>query len=205
MITDSNGRGATSDSVKNHMTREEKGKYVIEVAVAYTLDEAIQRVERGAIDVREAVVVVDNLTNDIRGTRLRPSLNPRELVNGVDKLRGVLKNAGATAAVICEVKPMQLGDVTPYNRHLADYLSAQKWGFGCRTQIRLNYLKPDGFHVRPQFDSVIDRTYACAIRGIYVNDPTPAEGFVPDYMRRRWQAEWPRLGGRSGQTANHGW
>ena len=177
------------------MTREEKAMCEIEICVAYTLDEAMQRVDRGAINVRDAIVVVDSLTNDIRGTRLRPSLTPSELVRGVDRLRGILVAAGARASVICQVKPMQLGDVTPYNELLSEYLRGQRGGFGCRTQIRLGHLKPDGFHVKPQYDSIIDRTYACAIKGIPVYDPTPSGEFVPDHLRRRWQAEWPKVGG----------
>ena len=173
VLTDSNGREATPDSIRNHMTHDERRLYDIEVAVPYTLEAAIQRVDRGAIDVRGAIVIIDCLTNDIRGTRLRPSVSPQQLVCGVDRLRRVLKMAGAKAAVVCQVKPMRLGDVSPYNDHLSDYLRGQKWGFSCRTQIRLSYLKPDGYHVRPQYDSIIDKTYACAIRGIPVIDPTP--------------------------------
>ena len=205
MLTDSNGRGATADSIKNHMTREEKRLYNIEVSVAYTLEAAIQRVERGAVDVRGAIVIVDNLTNDIRGTRLRPSLKPQDLVRNVDKLRSTLKTAGAAAVVVCQVKPMELGDVTPYNELLSDYLREQRWGFGCLTQIRLGHLRNDGFHIKPQFDSIIDRTYACAIRGIPVYDPTPRGEFVPSHMRRRWQKEWPRIGGGMGQREENGW
>ena len=204
ILTDSNGREATPDSIKNHMTKEEKKSYDIEVAVAYTLEAAIQRVHRGAVNVRGAIVIIDNLTNDIRGTRLRPSLSPQELVRGVDKLRGMLRMAGAKAVIVCQVKPMTLGDVSPYNEQLSEYLRSQRWGFSCRTQIRLNYLKPDGFHIKPQYDSVVDRTYSCAIRGIPVFDPTPASEFVPDHVRRRWQTEWPKVG-EGVRNANNGW
>ena len=108
------------------------------------------------------------------------------------------------AVVVCQAKPMQTVDVTPYNELLSDYLSAQRGGYGCQTQIRLGHLRSDGFHVLPQFDSIIDKTYACAIRGILVPDPTPIGEFLPDHLRRRWQAEWPRLGG-GGRNDNYGW
>ena len=198
IITDSNGRGATSDSIRNHIPIAERERYNIEVAVAYTTDEAYQRITRGAIDVRDAVVIIDNLTNDIRGTRVRTSLSPNELLQRVDQLREKMKMEGAFAVVVCQVKPMQMMDVTPYNGLISDSLSAQRWGFGCQTQIRLSYLKADGFHVLPQFDSIIDKTYACAIRGVLVPDPTPLGGFIPDHLKRRWQAKWPRLGGGGG-------
>ena len=205
VISDSNGKGATSDSIKNHIPREERDCYNIEVAVAYTVEAACQQVDRGAIDVRGAVVIVDNLTNDIRGTSTRPSLSPNALTHLVDKLRGRLKMAGAAAVVVCQAKPMQVVDVTPYNDRLSEYLCAQEQGFGCKTQIRLTYLKPDGYHVRPQFDSIIDKTYACAIRGVPVVDPTPLDSFLPDHLRRKWQALWPRIGGGGGGVMNNGW
>ena len=149
-------------------------------------------------------MVVDNLMNDVRGTRMRPSLLPHKLVRGVDKLREVLRRAGASAVVTCQFKPMQAGDVTPYNSALSKYLEAQRYGFGCRTQIRMSFLKPGGFHIKPQYDSVVDKTYACTIRGVPVVDPTPPEEFVPDHMRHSWQREWPRLGGGAPRR-NYGW
>ena len=123
----------------------------------------------------------------------------------LEQLRGKMRMAGAVAVVVCQVKPTQLGDVTPYNDLISDFLRAQRWGFGCRTQVRLCHLKADGFHILPQFDSIIDRTYACAIRGVDVPDPTPPNGFLPDHLRRRWQADWPRLGKGGANSANYGW
>ena len=72
----------------------------------------------------------------------------------------------------------------------------------------------DGFHIQPQCGPVLDRTYAYAILGIPVPCPTPVEDFIPTQVRRRFEAEWPRLrGGRSGAWGgrrglpdlNHGW
>ena len=110
--------------------------------------------------------------------------------------------AGASAVVVCQVKPMQLGNVSPYNELISDYLRGQRWGFGCQTQVRLSYLKADGFHILPQYDSMVDKTYACAILGVPVPDPTPLDSFIPDHLRRRWQAEWPRVGNA---TNRNGW
>ena len=119
--------------------------------------------------------------------------------------------AGAAATVVCQLKPMQIADVTLYNEALNSYLREQHLrgaaGFGCRTQIRLSYLKSDGYHVKPDYDSTIDRTYACAIMGERVPCPTPWEGFIPDQNRRRWESEWPVVGGlgSGGQNRIHGW
>ena len=102
-------------------------------------------------------------------------------------------------------------DVSPHNALLDQYLGTQdgddNYGYGIRTQIRLEYLKADGFHVRPQFDSIIDKTYACAIVAVDVPCPTPWGEFVPNHIRRRWEKEWPQPGGRrtEGLTRENGW
>ena len=115
---------------------------------------------------------------------------------------------GAAAAVVCQLKPMQTVDVSPFNSLLNDYLLCEKdrgrQGYGCCTQIRLEFLRSDGYHIRPEFDSVIDRTYACAFLGIPVPRPTPWDAFVPDAVRKRWELEWPRLTGRP-KTVQNGW
>ena len=164
ILTDSNGRQSTSDSIKNHMPLADRGGCDIDIVVAYTLDEAIQRVDRGAIDVRDTVTIIDNLTNDIRGTKLRPSMTPERLVETVSQLRDSLKKAGVRETVICEVKPMMMKDVDPYNQRLSGYLRGQSQGLGYPTQIRLKHLKRDGFHVRYAFQGIIDQTYAGAIK-----------------------------------------
>ena len=162
--------------------------------VAYTLEEAYHRVARGEVDVRGATVVMDNLTNDVRGTRQRKSATPEETVFRVEKLRMKLLEAGANAVVIAEIKPMQQVDVRPHNRKLHYYLrSLDGNNYGVCTQIRMNHLRNDGFHVRNEFDSVIDKTYACAIQGIPVPCPTPTTDFEPDFVRRQRYAEFPLI------------
>ena len=197
----------------NHIPRERRSRIKIENFTAYTLDEGDRRVARGEIDVTGAVVIIDNLTNDVRGTRQRTGATPEDLLFRVDRLRRRVLEAGAEAIVVCEVKPMRHIDVSAYNRILHHYLRAQGGhGYGCMTQIRLEYLKADGFHVLPQFDPVIDKTYACAVMGIPVPCPTPRGGFVSDMVRKRWEREWPQVGARSdsrqggeGLTQSHGW
>ena len=179
------------------------------VVVAYTLEDAYCRVDWKEVDVRGATVVIDDLTNDVRGTRLRPAVSPQKLVHMVDLLRKKLREAGAESVVVCQLKPMQIVDVSPYNKLLSEYLRTERnegrGGFGCRTQIRLEFLKTDGFHIRPEFDAVIDRTYACAFLGIPVPRPTPWDCFVPINVRRRWESEWPRLTGVRASMNIHGW
>ena len=213
ILTDSNGREATADSVRNHMPREERD-YEIDICTAYTLDEAFHRVSRGDVDVRGATVLIDNITNDVRGTRQRPAMTPEETTFRVDRLRKRLLAAGAEAVIVAEVKPMQQIDVRPHNRHLHHYLRAQgRSGHGVQTQIRMEYLRHDGFHIGRQFDSVVDKTYACALLGVPVPNPTPVENFEPDHVRRRRDAEWPRLNyanaqmvrTNEGQSPVHGW
>ena len=151
-------------------------------------------------------MLIDDLTNDVRGTRLRPSVTPQQLIRLVDRLRRKVMAVGADAVVVCQLKPMQMVDVTSYNELLNDYLKREKErgrdGFGCRTQIRMGHLKGDGFHIRPDFYSVIDRTYACAFLGFDVPDPTPWDEFMPGFVRSRWESDWPRLAG-GGMPMNH--
>ena len=206
VLTDSNGREATHDSIMNHVPREKRGGMEVEVVVAYTLDEAYRRIDRGEVRVENAIVLIDNLTNDVRGTRSRPAVMPQQLLRLVDGVRRRVMAAGAAAVVVCQLKPMQTTDVTPYNNSLNAYLRREKErgrdGSGCRTQIRLNFLKADGYHVRPEFGSVIDRTYACAFLGIEVPSPTPWDEFSPSQVRQMWESEWPRLAG-GGTGVNH--
>ena len=205
VVTDSNGREATQDSIMNHVPREKRKGLSIEVVVAYTLEEAHRRINRGEIRMEGAVVVIDNLTNDVRGTRSRPAVSPQQLLRLIDGLRRTVMAAGAAAVVVCQLKPMQATDVTPYNELLDCYLKREKdrgrEGYGCRTMIRRDFLKSDGYHVRPEFGSVLDRTYAHAILGLDVPFPTPWEEFAPDYVRQRWESEWPRL--QRGSYMNH--
>ena len=106
---------------------------------------------------------------------------------------------------------MQVRDVTAYNRHLHEYLCTQgKAGYGCRTQMRLEYLVADGYHFKLEFGPVLDKQYACAILGVPVPCPTPLEDFVPEHVRQRYEYDWPSLGVTRGSRAegpyrNHGW
>ena len=67
VMTDSNAKDATHHSILNHVPKEEREGVEIEVVVVYTLDRAFYCIERGECDVRDATVLVDTLTNDVRG------------------------------------------------------------------------------------------------------------------------------------------
>ena len=127
----------------------------------------------------------------------------------VDQLRWKVMAAGAGGVVVCEVKPMQTMDVTPHNSHLNDYLCKEsrygRGGHGCRTQTTIDSLQPDGYHIKPEYDGILDKTYACAIIGVNVPCPTPISQFLPFHVRRRKDQEWPRLGGLRDQPRNYGW
>ena len=180
------------------MPREKREEFEAEVVVAFTLEEAHRRVQSKSIDVRGAKIVVDTLTNEVRGTRARQALNPDGLVHRVHQLRRLLMSAGAAGVVLCQLKPMEVTDVTPYNRRLHEYLQLERGygrgGYGCRTQIRLGQLKPDGYHL-----CMHDTRHRGAC-------PTPDDAFTPTSIRRRWEAEWPRLEseGRA-HIERHGW
>ena len=112
-------------------------------------------------------------------------------------LREYILSKSAKAVIVCELKPMMRVDVRPYSSQIHEYLLAcGKGGYGCRTQIRLRYLRDDGFHVQHKHDSILDRTYACALLGVHVPDPTPISDLVTDDLKRKWENQWPRTGGK---------
>jgi hypothetical protein len=76
IITDSNGRGTTGQTIKQHIPKSERKHYEIEVKTAYSLSEVLDKVSRGEIDVQGKVVVLDTLTNDILGTRGQNQATP---------------------------------------------------------------------------------------------------------------------------------
>ena len=95
-----------------------------------------------------------------------------------------------------QIKPMRTIDVRHHNSLLSQYLKqCGPSGFGCKTQIRMEFLRSDGFHINPMYDSVLDRTYACALLGVEVPCPTPESNFIPDDVRRSYEKNWPRLVG----------
>ena len=115
VLTDSNGRGVTSDTIMSHVRGEAK-EWEVQVERVYTLEEARDRVRRGDIRVEGARVVVDCVTNDVRGTRRRGQAEPREVA---ERLREAIREMGrAERIVVCEVKPMQQIDVVPFNARI---------------------------------------------------------------------------------------
>ena len=95
VVTDSNGKEATADTINNHIPREERGDYDISVVVAHTLDTATRRVLSGEIDVSGAIVIVDNLTNDVRGSWQQKACTPEELLWKLNGLKEAMSNADA--------------------------------------------------------------------------------------------------------------
>ena len=74
--------------------------------------------------------------------------------------------------------------------------------------IRREFLKVDGFHILPKFKSVLHRQFACALLGVQVPCPTPAEDFVPEYVGRMYDQDWPQLlsrGKAEVSSSQHGW
>ena len=197
VLTDSNGKEVTEETIKNHIPAEKRAKYQIKIEVAYRLEDAYSRIDKGEIDVGGAYVIVDNVTNNVRGGKNHDPEPPDLVTDRVAALRELILEKAAKAVVVCELKPMKWVDVRAHSAMIHRYLiSCGKSGYGCRTQIRMRYLKEDGFHVQPKHLAILDKTYACALLGIYVPDPTPLGDLVPEYTRRRWENEWPRMGGR---------
>ena len=197
VITDSNGKDITQESIRNHMPTNKRAKYEISVVVAYRLEDAYERIKKGHVNVDNAYVVIDNITNNLRGGKNHAPESPELVMNRVAVLREFILARAAKAVVVCELKPMRRVDVRLASLMIHNYLvSCGKAGYGCHTQIRMSFLKDDGFHVQPKHLSILDKTYACALLGIHVPDPTPFNDLTPESVRRSWEIQWPRMGGK---------
>ena len=205
VFADSNGHDTTAEEIKCHIQREQREGYDITVVQAFHLEDVYDMVCNHVIDITGAILVIDTLTNDARGTRRKQPLGPEELVCQADMLR--TKTLGARATVFCQIKPMKHVNVVPHNKLLHEYLSFHDI-YGCQTMIRAEYLRWDGFHISSQYKTVLHRQYACALLGVPVPCPTPFEDFLPGNVRHSYDQEWPALGtSRRGEVSNsrHGW
>ena len=121
-------------------------------------------------------------------------VEPDEVAWRYERVVWLLKQKGAVEVVCCEVKSMRLMDVTPYSNAL--HSLCLRLGIpGCATQIGVSHLGRDGFHILPSCLTILDRTYACAIMGVPVPCPPPAEDRYRDPGLR---GEWPTLGAARG-------
>jgi hypothetical protein len=117
----------------------------------------------------------------------------------------LLLEKGAVGVCVCEVKPMNFMDVTPYSKaiHSAS-LRMRAQGHqvqGMQTQTGVSHLKKDGFHILPSFAGVLDRTYACAVIGVPVPCPTPSwDRYRDPSLKDRWPIPWEA----QGQGNSHG-
>ena len=206
IFADSNGKDSTADEIKDHIVREERANYDIVVVPAFHVEDAYKMVTKHQVNVSGAIVVVDCLTNDVRGTKKKSPLEPEELVRQIHLLREATCWANAKETVICQVKPMQHVDVTHHNKLLHEYLCKQGVT-GCQTMICMEFLGRDGFHIMPQFKSVLHRQFACALLGVPVPCPTPYQNFISGHIRRAFDQNWPNLMGSSteGSNSHHGW
>ena len=196
VMCDSNGKGVTPDTIGNHIRREERWKWEVQVEQVFTLWGVRDKVRRGEIRVEGARVVVDCMTNDVRGTRAQRPVEPWELEERLRVVIGELRRSGAGEVVLCEMKPMRDINVVPYNIRIHALILCNEGVGGCSTQIQHDYLKEDGYHVRPEFGSVLDRTYACAVMDRTVPCPYFDSGIYDWHTRRHWEQEWPPLWGR---------
>ena len=139
--------------IKNHVPREEREGLEIEVVVAYTMEEAYHRIRRKEIEVEGKLVVVDNVTNDVRKVK-----EPWEVARRMGKLLDVLGDSAAVVAV--QVKPIRHLNVNHVNRAIHRLCISRDKVYGCHTQIRMCDLARDGFHVSPHCGDIMDNTYA---------------------------------------------
>jgi hypothetical protein len=98
--------------------REEGKGMKVEIVVAYTLLEVRQRLGRGEFDVRGTFMIIDVMTNDVKGTRASPRTSPVEIAGRVGTVTDLLMEKGCEVVIICEMKLMHFMDVTPYSNAL---------------------------------------------------------------------------------------
>ena len=144
IITDSNGRnGVTPSSIKYHMPEEDREACDISLVIAYRIEEAASKVEKGDLGIAGAVVVLDCLGNDARNTKEAPRLSPDRHVLELDKLRKKLWEKGAADVIVCSVKPTQSADMTEYVDRVHRYLQSMRdvdGGHGIRSQVGVQAL-----------------------------------------------------------------
>ena len=195
----------------NHVTKKEREGLEVEVVAAYTIEEAYYRVRRGEIEVVGKIVVVDNITNDVRKVG-----DPWEVGRRLGKLLDVLEDAAAV--VVVEVKPIRHLNVSPFNETIHKICLARDKVFGCHTQIRMYDLGRDGFHVAAHCGDIIDKTYAYALLGLPVPCPTQTRDFFHPMQDKEYEAAWPLMEENRGRrtrredqegtrssSAIHGW
>jgi hypothetical protein len=112
-------------------------------------------------------------TNDVRGTRVTARASPEVVADRIGKTIRALKEKGARAVIICEVKPMAFMDVRPYCHAIHLECLEHRDIFGSEMQTGVSYLKEDGYHIHSSFLEVLDLTYVCALMGVPVLCPTP--------------------------------
>jgi hypothetical protein len=175
--------------VKRQMPREKRKKPKIRVYTTYTLFEAFEKIWDGKIKVEGARIIIDVMTNDVRGTRGQPRVTPEEVAIRVGRVVTTVKEKGARGVAVCEVKPMSLLDVIPFSDLLRRRCVANKIGW-CQTQLGIVNLKDDGYHILPSFLQVLDATYAYAVMELPVPHPTPN---YKKWRHKNPERDWPQL------------
>jgi hypothetical protein len=87
-------------------------------------------VRDGGLKVEGAMVVIDNITNDVRGSSsIQPALmpaDPEEVAGSVGRLIWALKEGKSRGIIVCELKPQKTLNVTPFSA--AIHQECNKWG-----------------------------------------------------------------------------
>ena len=204
VLTDSNGRDIGPNDIKAHIPKDQRGRYDIRVVVAYTLMEVRDKLERGVLQVEGETVILDVGTNDVRGTGRVPQSGSGDVGWRYERVGRLLFEKGAVGLVACKLKPMSFMDVAPYSWAIhSACLRLRTHGHrvhGCTTQTCVSHLRKDGYHILPSFSTVLNMTYACAIRGIPVPCPATWERGQDPALKDRWPTPWEA----QGRGKNHG-
>jgi len=77
--------------------------------------ETYDKLGRGDLKVEGEAVLLDVSTNDMQGTKRVPRTRPDKVATRFERVARLLLEKGAMGVFVCEVKPMNFMDVTPYS------------------------------------------------------------------------------------------
>ena len=96
---------------------------------------------------------------------------------------------------------MTLMDVSQFSVRLQQ--KCMDGGVGwCQTQLGVDDMREDGFHVLPSSLRILDKTYACAVMGVKVPHPTPV---YQKWRHKMVEQGWPRVGDGNGRQELNVW
>jgi hypothetical protein len=166
--------------------------------------EVWDKLEQGVLKVEGETVSLDVGTNNVRGTERVPRSWPGDVGWRNKRVRRLLFEKRAAGLVTCELKPMSFLDVALYlwaiHSACLRLCTHGHHVHGIQTQTGISHLRKNGYHILRSFSTILDMTYACAMREIPVPCPTPSwDRYRDPTLKDRWPTPQEALD----QGSNH--